>query len=125
MTKIFDFTVNDVDDGDQNHTIEHLNYDLSTMISNSQHCSLNDDFDTHYVQKIIPNSQNYVRDDNTCSTCITISDTFIGFHTIKEEEEVCTIIDNKFYTTCTTISDTTTIIKSHATTSTTTGEAED
>ena len=75
MTKMFYFTVNDVDvdnhcdrDNNQDHTIEHLKYDvISTTFLESSNC---------------------VRDDTTCTMCTTVSDT--------------TTSDNEFHNTCTT-----------------------
>ena len=61
IKKIFNFTGNDVDgenhcdhENNQDHTINHVNYDISMMILQSW----NHDFDTHY-------DQNYDRDDDS------------------------------------------------------------
>ena len=86
MTKMFYFTVNDVDV--DNHCDRDNNQDHTIIID--------DRFDTTII------------DNKFYTTCTTMFDTVIESHTI-EEEEVRTIIDDEFTTS------TTTVIKSHTT----------
>ena len=84
MTKIFDFTVNDVDDGDRHYDryCDQVDYQDHTI-------TIDDEFDTTCTM---------IFDTTTCTTYTAISDTFIKYHTTSDQ--LCTTTDYGTHCDC-------------------------